>query len=98
MYNVLRRIEYGAGRPEDLDLLLEIGAGISPSIKNPPPTGPAEFAVYTTICLLGPSGVVPVTSALRLFREEFETHIEEGRCPKGTKRFVATVPASDPSP
>lgn len=82
MYNVLKRIEAGGGRPEDLDLLLEIGAGISPSIKAPPPEGPAEFAVYTTICLLGPSGVVPVTSALRLFREEFEEHIALQACPK----------------
>jgi NADH-quinone oxidoreductase subunit F len=82
MYNVLKRIEAGAGRPEDLDLLVEIGAGISPSIKAPPPSGPAEFATYTTICLLGPSGVVPVTSALRLFREEFEEHISRRGCPR----------------
>lgn len=89
MYNVLKRIEAGGGRPEDLDLLLEIGAGISPSIKSPPPSGPAEFAVYTTICLLGPSGVVPVNSALRLFREEFEKHIEFGACPKVATRREA---------
>ncbi len=82
MYNVLRRIEAGGGRPEDLELLLDIGAGISPSIKNPPPQGPAEFVTYTTICLLGPSGVVPMRSALRMFPEEFEAHIAERGCPR----------------
>ncbi len=85
MYNVLKRIEAGGGRPQDLDLLLEIASGISPSIKAPPPQGPAEFAVYTTICLLGPSGVVPVNSALRLFREEFEEHIALRACPKAVR-------------
>lgn len=89
MYNVLRRIEDGEGRFEDLDLLSEIGAGISPSIKNPPPKGPAEFAVYTTICLLGPSGVVPVNSALRMFRNEFEEHVASKECP--VRRSAAAV-------
>ena len=36
---------------------------------------------YTTICVLGPSAVAPVTSAIYRFRDEFLAHIKDGRCP-----------------
>jgi NADH-quinone oxidoreductase subunit F len=68
---VLKRILTGAGRPEDLDLLLEISEGISPGIAWPPR--------QTTICPLGPSAVSPIASALQRFRPEFEHYIAHGR-------------------
>jgi NADH-quinone oxidoreductase subunit F len=78
---VLVRILEGEGRPEDIDLLLEIGENISP--------GPYPVAAWdeqgltavpfpprqTTICPLGPSSVAPITSAIRRFRPEFEAKI-----------------------
>jgi NADH-quinone oxidoreductase subunit F len=78
---ILRRILDGDGRPEDLDLLLDIGDNISP--------GPYPVAAHpdagldavpfpprqTTICPLGPSSVAPITSAIRRFRHEFEAKI-----------------------
>ena len=47
---VLYRMSHGLGRPEDLDLLLDVGDNISPGVTNAP-------FIQTTICPLGP--VVP---------------------------------------
>jgi NADH-quinone oxidoreductase subunit F len=70
---VMARIEGGAGRAEDLDLLMEICDGISPGVAWPP--------AQTTICVLGPSIPSSVAWGIRLFRDEFLTHVREGRCP-----------------
>ena len=34
-----------------------------------------------TFCDLAPGAMQPLESTLRLFREDCEQHIEEGRCP-----------------
>jgi NADH-quinone oxidoreductase subunit F len=64
---ILQRIVDGHGRPEDLDLLLDVSDNISPGIAWPPK--------QTTICPLGPSAVSPIASAIERFRPEFEAHI-----------------------
>jgi NADH-quinone oxidoreductase subunit F len=64
---ILQRILDGFGRPEDLDLLLDVCDNISPGIAWPPK--------QTTICPLGPSAVSPIASAIERFRPEFEAHI-----------------------
>jgi NADH-quinone oxidoreductase subunit F len=81
---VLERIVDGHGRPEDIDLLLEIGANISPGdypVAAHPEAG-LEAVPFppkqTTICPLGPSSVAPITSAIRRFRSEFEAKIASG--------------------
>jgi NADH-quinone oxidoreductase subunit F len=61
---VLHRIEAGHGRPEDLDLLLEV----SDNIRG------------KTFCPFGDAAVTPVDSMIRLFRDEFEQHIVKRRC------------------
>ncbi len=81
---VLQRILDGHGRPDDIDLLLEIGANISPGDYpvaahleaglDPVPFPPKQ----TTICPLGPSSVAPITSAIRRFRHEFEAKMQAG--------------------
>ncbi|NNF55937.1 MAG: NADH-quinone oxidoreductase subunit NuoF [Acidimicrobiales bacterium] len=78
---ILQRILDGHGRPEDIDLLLEVGANISPSpypVAAAPESG-LEAVPFppkqTTICPLGPSSVAPITSAIRRFRPEFEAKI-----------------------
>ena len=68
---ILKRIIDGQGRPEDLDLLLDVSDNISPGLLWPPR--------QTTICPLGPSAVSPIASALRRFRPEFEHYIAHGR-------------------
>ena len=58
----------GSGRPEDLDLLLDIGAGISPNVATAPFT-------QTTLCPLGPSVVSPIASLNKYFRDEIEARL-----------------------
>ena len=64
MYRVIKRIEEGQGRPEDLDLLLSVADGIQ----------------GRTICALGDAAAMPVRSFVQRFRSEFEYHIEHRRC------------------
>ncbi|HVL91754.1 MAG TPA: NADH-quinone oxidoreductase subunit NuoF [Acidimicrobiales bacterium] len=72
---VMRRIEEGAGRDEDLELLVDVCDNIAPGLAFPYP--------MTTICFLGPSVAMPVVSALQMFRDDFLTHIKDGACPYG---------------
>jgi NADH-quinone oxidoreductase subunit F len=59
MEKVLHRIEYGKGRQEDVDLLVDVAKKIEGN----------------TICPLGDAAAWPVASAIRHFRHEFEYHI-----------------------
>ncbi len=67
---ILNKICDGKGEPEDITLLEELSAVIK----------------ETALCGLGQTGPNPVLSALRYFRDEFEAHIYEKRCP--AKRCV----------
>ena len=75
--SLLRDIEQGRGRLEDLDLLQE-HVWLMGSDK--------------TFCDLAPGAMQPLEAALRLFRDDFVQHIEEGRCP------YAQDEAPDPAP
>ena len=68
MEKILHRIEHGAGRPGDVDLLLHMGTNI----------------FGRTICPLGDAAVWPVESAINKFRAEFDHHIREKKCLPGT--------------
>jgi len=70
---IMRRIELGAGRETDLELLLDVCDNIAPGLGWPPQK--------TTICVLGPSIPSSITSAITMFRDEFLVHIKDGRCP-----------------
>jgi NADH-quinone oxidoreductase subunit F len=65
---IYRRILDGQGRPEDLELLLDVADNISPGLTWPPK--------QTTICPLGPSaaaGALP--GSVKRFRGEYEAYI-----------------------
>ena len=62
---ILERIEHGEGRQEDLDLMLDIADGID----------------GRSFCPLGDAASWALRSNVKLFREEFERHVVEGRCP-----------------
>jgi NADH-quinone oxidoreductase subunit F len=62
---VLDRIEAGYGRPEDLHLLDDMGENI----------------LFRAFCALADGAVSPIQSSLRFFRDEYERHVEERRCP-----------------
>jgi NADH-quinone oxidoreductase subunit F len=67
MLEVLTRITEGRGRLEDLDTIEAIAEGMQ--------TG--------SLCALGQLTPGPIKSALRYFRDEFEAHILDKRCPPG---------------
>jgi NADH:ubiquinone oxidoreductase subunit F (NADH-binding)/(2Fe-2S) ferredoxin len=67
MFEILDKITCGQGRPEDIDLLLEL----SESIRR------------SSICGLGQTVPNPVLTTLRYFRDEYESHINEKKCPAG---------------
>jgi NADH-quinone oxidoreductase subunit F len=69
---VLKRIELGAGREEDLDLLLDVCDNLAPGLSWPPG--------QTTICVLGPSIPSSIYTSIRMFRDEYLTHVKEGGC------------------
>jgi NADH-quinone oxidoreductase subunit F len=62
---VLERIEAGYGRAEDLPLLEDLGRNI----------------LFRAFCALADGAVSPIQSSLRYFREEYERHIADRRCP-----------------
>jgi len=64
LYRVIHRIEHGQGRPEDLDLLLNLADNIQ----------------GRTICALGDAAAMPVRAFVKTYRSEFEYHIENKRC------------------
>jgi NADH-quinone oxidoreductase subunit F len=70
---IMVRIEQGAGREDDLDLLMDVCDNISPGISWPPK--------QTTICVLGPSIPPCISTSMKMYRDEYLAHIKEGRCP-----------------
>jgi len=64
LHKIIRRIENGEGKPEDLELLESITGNI----------------MGRTICALGDAASMPVQSFIKHFREEFLHHIEHKRC------------------
>ena len=65
MLEILERITAGHGTMEDLDKLERLGRLIK----------------KTSLCGLGQTAPNPVLNALKYFREEFITHIQDKRCP-----------------
>lgn len=63
---ILLSLEEGSGRDEDIDLLEFHSKKLGPG---------------NTFCALAPGAMEPLQSALRYFREDFERHITEKRCP-----------------
>ncbi|WP_214227864.1 NADH-quinone oxidoreductase subunit NuoF [Pedobacter sp. B4-66] len=63
---ILLSIENGEGRMEDLDLLEMHTHHLGPG---------------NTFCALAPGAMEPLQSGLKYFREDFEKHINEKKCP-----------------
>jgi NADH-quinone oxidoreductase subunit F len=70
---ILLRIESGDGRDADLDLLLDACDNIAPGLTWPPQ--------QTTICVLGPSIPSSIAPGIRMFRDDYLTHVKDGGCP-----------------
>lgn len=61
---ILKRIEYGAGRPDDLELIESI----------------CDKIFGRTFCALGDGAVMALRGFIKNFREEFKHHIENKEC------------------
>ena len=86
MQRIYERILAGHGRIEDLALLEDVGSNISPGVYPGPGAHAGDAPIpfppkQTTICVLGPSAVAPVTSSLRRFRDEYEAYIDGSHPP-----------------
>lgn len=79
MLEILERITEGKGTMEDLDRLEELGE----TIKS------------TSLCGLGQTAPNPVLSTLRYFRDEYEAHVKEKRCPAGVCSALASYFITD---
>ncbi len=75
MLEILERIVAGNGEEGDIDLLLELADTIS----------------ATALCGLGKSAAFPVVSTIKHFREEYEAHIIDKRCPTGNCEKLKTI-------
>jgi NADH-quinone oxidoreductase subunit F len=75
LHRVVRRIEHGLGRPEDLDLLDRVAARME----------------GRTICALGDAAAMPVRSFIKQFRDEFQYHVDHKRCLVGAPVTTAAV-------
>ncbi len=67
MLEILERIVAGEGRDGDIELLEEL----SDTISN------------TALCGLGKSAPNPVVSTIKNFRDEYEAHVYDKKCPAG---------------
>ena len=65
MLDILERITRGKGKPEDIDQLQELAATVK----------------FGSLCGLGQTAPNPVLTTIRYFREEYEAHIIDKRCP-----------------
>ena len=67
MLRILEDIAAGRGKTEDIDVILTL----------------AEDVKAGSLCGLGQTAPNPVLTTLRYFRDEYEAHIVEKRCPAG---------------
>ena len=74
MLEMLTRITRGGGKEGDVELLEEIGLAVRAG----------------SLCGLGQTAPNPVLSTIRYFRDEYDAHIRDGRCPARVCRDLVT--------
>jgi NADH:ubiquinone oxidoreductase subunit F (NADH-binding)/(2Fe-2S) ferredoxin/Pyruvate/2-oxoacid:ferredoxin oxidoreductase delta subunit len=74
MLEILTRITKGQGQEGDVELLTELG----------------DTVELTSLCGLGKSAPNPVKSTIQYFREEYDAHILDRKCPAGICRDLTT--------
>lgn len=75
MLEILERIVAGEGKDGDIELLSEL----------------AETISATALCGLGKSASKPVISTIKNFRNEYEAHIYDKKCPAGACQRLKTI-------
>jgi ferredoxin len=79
MLEILTRISQGEGVMSDIELLERLGRAM----------------IRGSLCGLGQTAPNPVLSTLRYFRDEYEVHIKDHRCPGVTCRALITYTIND---
>ncbi|MEA2038723.1 MAG: NADH-quinone oxidoreductase subunit NuoF [Thermodesulfobacteriota bacterium] len=74
MYEILDAITMGEGKEGDIELLEELSWVVSEA----------------SLCALGQTAPNPVLSTIRYFRDEYEAHIKDKKCPAGVCKALIT--------
>ncbi len=74
MLEILERIVAGNGKEGDVELLLDLADTIS----------------STALCGLGKTAAMPVVSTIKSFRDEYDAHIIDKKCPAGQCKKLVT--------
>lgn len=74
MLEILERIVAGNGKEGDVELLLDLADTIS----------------STALCGLGKTAAMPVVSTIKSFRDEYNAHIKDKKCPAGQCKKLVT--------
>ena len=83
MREIVTGITEGEGREEDIDLLERLSATL----------------IDSSLCALGGTAPNPILTTLRYFRDEYEAHIKERRCPAGVcKELISYFIIEDKCP
>jgi len=82
MLEILNRITRGQGQEGDIELLIDLGEQIRDS----------------ALCGLGQTAPNPVLSTLRYFRDEYEAHIRDKKCPACVCSSLFEAPCSHTCP
>lgn len=79
MLESLERLTEGKGKEGDIEELLELG----------------ESIIDSSLCGLGQSAPNPVVSTIRFFRDEYEAHVSDKKCPAGACKALAEIFITD---
>jgi len=83
LHEILCDISQGRGRPGDIELLEEL----------------SQMVRDTSLCALGGTAPNPVLTTVRYFRDEYEAHIRDRRCPaKVCKELISYSIVADKCP
>jgi NADH:ubiquinone oxidoreductase subunit F (NADH-binding)/(2Fe-2S) ferredoxin/NAD-dependent dihydropyrimidine dehydrogenase PreA subunit len=74
MLDILIAITEGKGKPDNIEMLEEI----------------CDILTWAALCGLGSSAANPVLSTIKYFREEYDAHINDKKCPAGVCKALIT--------
>lgn len=79
MLEILERMVEGRGKQGDIEELEDL----------------SEMIIDTSLCGLGQSAPNPVRSSLNYFRNEYEAHVDDKKCPAGACKALAEIFITD---
>ena len=82
MLEILTRITRGEGREDDIERLIKLGTWIK----------------ETALCGLGQTAPTPVLTTIRYFRDEYEAHIRDRKCPASVCATLFESPCQNACP